>query len=265
MEHAAMMKIVYLLSIRDWGWLALLMAVCLPGSVAAQYTENAALNAAGGGTASESPYSFTDTVGQPTIGTGSGGVYALSEGFWHNLNVLPLVPERVSSAYPGQTVLISAAKLLAQASDEDGDTLQVSEVSASSVQGGVLTLQSGVISYTAPNSLAGPDTFTYAVLDSGGDLAVATVTINALSSQTANIISAVHAAHPLPTFTVKFAGLPGATYQLQASPDLIVWTDLPGGFVTVPASGAAAGLGVFVENDPPGLVRYYRTIYVSGP
>lgn len=73
------------------------------------------------------------------------------------------------------------AELLANDTDPDGDTLTISTVDASSVEGGTLTdLGSGNYQYAPPADFNGTDTFTYTVLDGigGEDTATVTVTVN---------------------------------------------------------------------------------------
>jgi hypothetical protein len=101
-------------------------------------------------------------------------------------------------------------------------------------------------------------------LDAGGDTTVGTVTVSVLGSAGSNIIAATHDPSP-DRFTITFAGLPGATYQLEVSADLATWTAVSAGTVVVPASGTSVGVGVFLDNAPPGPLAFYRTVHVSGP
>jgi hypothetical protein len=57
--------------------------------------------------------------------------------------------------------------------NESGQTLTITSVSATSAQGGTVSLSGGVITYTAPAGITGPDSFTYTVEDNGTSLGVA--------------------------------------------------------------------------------------------
>ncbi len=228
------------------------------------WAEDRAVNAAGGGAAATGPYALTDTAGQPAVGHASSTTYTLADGFWNTLYAAPVVPDRSMAVRAGQSGTVSTLKLLARTRDEDDDPRTVTAVSGTSSQGGTVTLAGGVITYTAPAGFTGTDAFTYTVADNGGDTATGTVRVSVTSGVGANIISMIYAAGPPATFTVRFTGLPGATYRLQASSDLATWTSLLGSERTVPASGPDIGVASFVENVSGGA-RYYRTVYVSGP
>ena len=52
-------------------------------------------------------------------------------------------------------------------SNESGQSLSVTAVSATSVQGGAVVLSGGTITYTPPAQHNGPDSFSYTVTDNG--------------------------------------------------------------------------------------------------
>ena len=65
-------------------------------------------------------------------------------------------------------------------------------------------------------------------------------------------------------FIVRFAGIPGLTYTIEASASLSGgWTKVAN--LTAPATDAGFGIGVFELREP--MVgegaRYYRTVYPS--
>ncbi|MEZ6150055.1 MAG: Ig-like domain-containing protein [Pirellulaceae bacterium] len=66
----------------------------------------------------------------------------------------------------------------ATATDEAGQTLTVTSVSAASSKGGTVSLAAGVISYTPAKDFNGSDTFTYTLSDGAGGTATGTVTVN---------------------------------------------------------------------------------------
>ncbi len=77
----------------------------------------------------------------------------------------------------GQPLILTAGMLLANDSDPENDTLGVSAVSASSTEGGTVSLTDGVITYTPTSESTLGDSFTYTITDARGATDSATVTI----------------------------------------------------------------------------------------
>src|SRR5207247_1266673 len=57
--------------------------------------------------------------------------------------------------------------------DDNGQTLTVVSVSATSAQGGTVILANGQLTYTPPSNFSGADSFTYVVQDNGTTTGVA--------------------------------------------------------------------------------------------
>jgi hypothetical protein len=218
----------------------------------------------GGGHAAAGPYEVTDTIGQPLVSTLAAGDPGADLGFWATLFMPPVVPSRFLAVRSGQTTSLPTGKLLTRVHDDDLDTFTFGGLDVASEQGGTLILSGGVILYSAPERWTGSDRFTYTVVDSGGDFGIGIVHVSVLASATANIVSAVLSAGPPPTFQIRYVGIPGATYEVQASTDLHSWTTVAGSESTIPAGGSQIGSGAFVD-DATGEFRYYRTRYLRGP
>ncbi len=73
-------------------------------------------------------------------------------------------PEDVPLAFAAATLTTNDS---AGPANESGQTLTVTAVSATSTQGGTVTLVAGTITYTPPVNFNGTDTFTYTVTDNG--------------------------------------------------------------------------------------------------
>lgn len=77
----------------------------------------------------------------------------------------------------GQTLIIDQATLLANdvagPANESGQTLNITDVSPTSAQGGSVTLVGGQITYIPPANYSGSDSFTYTVTDNGTTAGVA--------------------------------------------------------------------------------------------
>ncbi|MFO0897089.1 MAG: Ig-like domain-containing protein [Pirellulales bacterium] len=87
------------------------------------------------------------------------------------VNDLPVATDDTASTAEDTPVDIAAGDLLANdtpgPSNEAGQALSVTGVSATSAAGGTVVLNSGVITYTPPADFHGTDTFTYTVTDDG--------------------------------------------------------------------------------------------------
>lgn len=176
----------------------------------------------------------------------------------------PTAASAVAGTMRGEAETILAAKLLAKCFDLDGDTLTLTGVSPST-RGGSATLEAGIITYTPPSGFAGTDTFTYSISDERGGVATGTVTVRVASSLSANLMGSEYISSPSRICKVKFAGLPGATFQIQVSDDMVTWVTLPGSATVVPSNGPNKGVGIYIDSDPPLAGRYYRTIHSNGP
>jgi autotransporter-associated beta strand protein len=124
---------------------------------------------------------------------------------------------------PYQTaVSISLAKLMAKASDPDEDAVSITGVSATSVNGGSVSLGSSAILFTPASSFSGSDSFTITLTDARGASATGTVTVtvganpNGGGSSTTNP-PAVTMVEGKPN--LRFRAIPGASYNLQRSTD----------------------------------------------
>lgn len=149
--------------------------------------------------------------------------------------------------------------------DADGNALVITGVSAvSPAAAGTAGFTGSAVTFASASDFTGAATFTYTVEDGRGGVATGTVTVTVTPASSGlnlqpPVISGI-------TATLNGFGLPGATYQLQFTTNLIgsvIWTDVTGPL----ASGAAAGNGTFslVDTNATGPSRFYRTRHVSGP
>ena len=149
---------------------------------------------------------------------------------------------------------LDAAKLASQGPSESGSPLAVTAVSFSSTQGGSVAMAGGIITYTPPNNFVGSDTFTYTLYDSGlgaNLTGTAMVSVDASSGNGPSVVSiTLNAGLP----TISFTGIPGFTYAIQASADMVNWSEI--GTVTAGSNG----LFQFTDaNANRYSARYYRT------
>jgi hypothetical protein len=184
-----------------WTWIGLGLFLW-PAFTRGQPSVSRDVTAAGGGTASASPYVLIDTIGQSAAGLSTSSTYAVNEGFWATFGSPPVPDALVLTALPVQSVQFPVATLLT-GSDADGDGLSLVSMDTSSVNGGLVQVVSNIVTYTPAPGFVGADTFNYTIVDTGGDSAVGTVTINILP--------------PILTVTTNADSGPGTLRQALAS------------------------------------------------
>jgi autotransporter-associated beta strand protein len=148
------------------------------------------------------------------------------------------------------TFKVLVSDLLTNATDADGDTLSLLSV-GSSTNGAILSVSSGYVLYYDTNAVA--DQFTYTVIDGYGGTNSGMVTLNIDStpifgqSQVASVVGGVA--------TLRFAGVPGYSYSVVRSTNLVDWA------VLWTTNAPAGGLFDFTDNPAPQPSAYYHLQY----
>jgi oligosaccharide reducing-end xylanase len=158
-----------------------------------------------------------------------------------------------------QAVSMPGVKLLAGSSDNMGYALAVTGVSSDSTQGGTVSWDGNLVTYTPPGGYSGQDAFSYTLSDGYGGSAPGTVvvTVAASGAQTLNMISL----QLTPTnCQLEFAGVPGRNYIIQSAPAVTgPWSDVSG-----PVAADGTGLIQFIDTNAPGSMQFYRTSITGG-
>jgi hypothetical protein len=94
------------------------------------------------------------------------------------INAPPTFSGYSASTGMQRAAAIATAKILSQAADADGDALQLSAVSDTSLHGGTAVLQAGQVLYTPPAGFRGMDRFSVTITDAYGGLVTGQVTMN---------------------------------------------------------------------------------------
>ena len=245
------------------GFLATFLPCILGASVTqAQWVLEQDVMGAGGGTSSSGDYQVSDASGQLGIESREGLSYQLAEGFW---NALAAAGTRSSPIAQADTVLrapIGPAKfsvyaLLANDTEDSGHRLQLVSVSPLSAFGGSVRLAWPWVYYSPPTGPDAPDSFTYTASDSFGGSATAAVSILIASpsqppAQNIVGIETPPNGHRL----IRFAGVPGLIYHIEASSDLISWIRV--------GEAEASALGEFLWDDADAILfseRFYRSTW----
>jgi hypothetical protein len=197
----------------------------------------------------------TETTAASCVGT------PVSLGVSVTGNQAPVAPpNKTLSTAKNTAATFDMAKLLAGATDADGDTLTVTAANTTTAGAAVL-LEAGDVKYTPPTGFTGSDSYTYTIDDGHGGTAIGTVyvTVTANSGGSPNVVGDPTYDSGTGKFSVTFAGIPGVEYTVEyaegsAAPP---WNKL--------MNITAGSDGLFVVEDTaaqsPG--RYYRTVYPS--
>jgi hypothetical protein len=170
------------------------------------------------------------------------------------LNAAPTFSGYAFSTPKNTPATVAVAKILARAADLDGGTLALTAVSATSAQGGSVSLSSGNVTYTPANNYTDLDTFTVTLSDGQGGSVIGTITVNFTDGSGAGKNQAKITVLPGGNVALLFQGIPGQQYLIQRSTDLNTWATIN----TVTA--AADGTLPFTDtNPPPGGSAFYRT------
>jgi hypothetical protein len=151
---------------------------------------------------------------------------------------------------------IADVQLLTNAVDPQASAMGISWVSAASTNGGAVALEGRWILYEPPPGDDTPDAFNFRVRNAYGAESEGTaevlVFVPPQEGGTLNVSSVQRAGQDV---RIRFAGIPGRDYDVQATDDLQsgIWTRL--GNVTI----GPMGFVEFVEENVPEGNRYYRT------
>jgi len=158
----------------------------------------------------------------------------------------------------GSSLKISKTNLLAHAGDTDSETITLVGVGTDGVNllstnGVTLTTDANWIYYTNSVTPDAPDSFSYKVTDARGCIGLGTVTVQVITNATGQGTTVVVSGS---TATVGFAGIPGRSYEIQRSINLIDWVPL--GTTNVPSGGVFQWLDDFSDLGSPPASAYYR-------
>jgi autotransporter-associated beta strand protein/parallel beta-helix repeat protein len=166
----------------------------------------------------------------------------------------PIAAPDLMGAFENHTQNVRVVKLLLNDSDEDGDPITLSAVGALSLNGGAVTLDGAFIRYVPAPGFSGTDFFNYTLTDGQGGSATGTVEVRVRdeSDPSLNQIGGIEVTPG--GVKVRFAGIPGRSYSLERSTNLVVWSQIS--TVTAPEDGVIE----FLDTMPPGGMGFYRVV-----
>jgi hypothetical protein len=171
------------------------------------------------------------------------------------VNRAPAASDKPYSRQKGVSLKIAKSDLMVGTSDPDsGDSVSFDALASNGTQGATVTQDANYIYYEPVND--NNDTLQYRVKDTRGGFTTKNIPISVVGGDGQGQIVAVTGG----TVTVSFAGVPGYTYQIQRSTNLVDWATL--------VTTNAPGNGVFewtddfsdlnVPPDPPPSSAYYQ-------
>lgn len=167
----------------------------------------------------------------------------------------PVVMKRV----PDLTAKILVSELLAAATDPEDDPVTFDSVSVTSENGAELFTSGDWVFYSPPEDFNSADSFTYTVEDSFGAVSTGTVTVEMDAGDDGQTLN-IRAIDELPEtgghVRVRFVGVPGRSYLIQATEELDqAWQTLH------TATADSTGLYEFIDEDAGNYTqRFYRAI-----
>lgn len=154
-----------------------------------------------------------------------------------------------------RSATVALAKLLARASDPDGDPITLSLATPTALEGGTLGFGADGLTYTPPLDFTGADELDL-VLSDGDILVPARITVQVIPAGDSGAASANMISFELIDGKAVgvFSGIPDRSYLVQRSTDLIHWSPLE----TVTAT--SVGIIRFTDPTPPSPNAFYRTV-----
>lgn len=134
-----------------------------------------------------------------------------------SMNHAPIAGNDTFERPHGISIKVNEQDLLANDTDSDDDTLSIIAVGSPTANGATVIFGEGIVLYTPPASFNGTDSFTYTVSDKKGESSTGTVTIKvgkATQGAASPISSSVL---PNGSRLLRFSGLPGVIYTIQAA------------------------------------------------
>ena len=213
----------------------------------------------GGSASVAGNFTFTNSSTAPAIGTASQAVTftPTDSATYNSVSGNASVTVKKALLFSGyalttvnKVVSISTAKILARASDPNGGTVALTQVFGPSAQGGTVS-RTSTVNYTPGTSFTGTDSFQVELTSSTGVKLRGTITVTVTDSVISQSLSQLTPRDGM--VDLVFRGIPGRSYTIQRSSNLMTWTNL----ATIQA--AADGKISYTDTTPLQPNGYYRT------
>jgi putative lipoic acid-binding regulatory protein len=170
------------------------------------------------------------------------------------INTPPTAPTYFIFTTQNTPVAFSAENVMVAVTDADGDSTNLTSVSATSTNGGMAALESGMITFSPLAGSTNQDTISYTVTDSlGGSTTglVSVVIIPAVGAPPSAPVTMLSSGHAM----LALSAVAGDTYIVQGSADLHTWMNL-----SRLVSGPDGNVRMEDGDAPAYPARYYRLI-----
>ncbi|HXG48666.1 MAG TPA: LamG-like jellyroll fold domain-containing protein, partial [Methylomirabilota bacterium] len=168
------------------------------------------------------------------------------------VNRAPLAVADTMIAVENASASVLFTALLANDTDADGHALSIIGLASASTNGGSVIATTTNITFTPVPGFTGLDRFDYTIADALGGMASASVAITVLPGTHPAIHRIADVMLGPDRVSLGFLGVPGTTYLLERSVDLIGWT------VVSEAFAPADGRMVLEDPNPPSGTAFYR-------
>src|SRR5262249_50305285 len=109
------------------------------------------------------------------------------------------------------------------------------------------------VTYMPATNFVGTDMFTYTVTDGRGGSATGSIVVTVTSENDPSLNRIGGLTVSQAGVTIRFAGIPGYSYGIERSTNLVNWINI--GTFTVPDNG----IETFTDTNPPSNNGFYRT------
>lgn len=172
------------------------------------------------------------------------------------INTRPAAANDTAQRYVNSDLKIRSAILLINDTDADGDSLTIVSVSSTSAAGGTVAVSGPWIRYTPSAGFTNSDSFSYVIADTGGLQATGSVSVVVLADNSGSQNIAAIENLENNSSHIRFAGIPGRTYTIQYTTNLVT----PGWVSLTNLTADTIGLFDYTDTLPQGAsARFYRS------
>jgi hypothetical protein len=136
------------------------------------------------------------------------------------INRPPVVPARGAATMQDTAITIATGKFLTGVTDPEGDSFVLASAATTSAQGGSIVPAAGGYTYTPAPGFSGNDSFTFTVRDSHNGVTTGTMDILVVSGALPAPNQVLLLPRPGGGFLMRFAGVPGRSYNIQRATTL---------------------------------------------
>jgi len=178
--------------------------------------------------------------------------------FSTEVNLPPEVEPFTLEVLRNLSAKVLVSELLGNASDPEGDSVDFAGAVSTSREGGTILVSNGWVLYQPPFEFGASDQFEYTIRDEFGAEAIGVVEVVLRGDgdePTLNVRGIEEVPESGGDVRIRFVGVPGREYEIQATEDLSEWTKIG------TAIADSVGLYEFIDEDAGNFdQRFYRAV-----